>query len=158
MKKAECEAAIRSLCHDWASEQSIPDLVHPRFSEFSTWLDARHYSHYLNFRSVKGPCDDAERWFDAELKTTRLRATVADLADFLNQFSATASPAIPDGVSVREIIPRLERHAITNDEQAALQKLKEGALNPDAPLLNHVRTVFAKRCVGVDGWARQEGR
>jgi hypothetical protein len=151
-KKAECEQAIRALCHQWASEQSNADLVHPNFSKFTSWLDGRKYSHYLNFKSRMGPLYDAEMWFDAELKETRRRATVADMAEILDQLTAAASPATRGSVSLRDIIMGLERHAITNDERDALRKLKEAGPDPDAPLLGYVRTVFAKRCIGVDGW------
>ena len=79
---------------------------------------------------------------------------MADLAEVLDQLTAAASPATRGSVSLREIIMRLERHTITNDERDALRRLKEAGSDPDAPLLGYVRTVFAKRCVGVDGWPR----
>lgn len=65
IKKNEAETAIRSLINDWASEAPIGD--HPSFSAFVTWLKAGGHGHYLNFRSVMGPAEDAELWFDQEL-------------------------------------------------------------------------------------------
>ena len=47
---------------------------------------------------------------------------------------------------------RLERHTVTNDELDAVRKLKEAGPDPDAPLIEYVRSVFAKRYVGIDGW------
>jgi hypothetical protein len=152
MRKLECETAIKSLCHTWTSEQLNAELVRPSFSKFTSWLDANRYSHYLKFKSRAGPHYDAEMWFDAELKETRRRATVTDMAEILDQLAAAASPTARGSVSLREIIMRLEQHTVTNDELDALRKLKEAGPDADAPLLAYVRTVFAKRCVGVDGW------
>lgn len=69
-KKAECEAAVRRLCHDWAKEKgfTISSDIHPSFIEFKNWLGSNGYAHYLNFRSVAGADFDAEIWFDQELK------------------------------------------------------------------------------------------
>jgi hypothetical protein len=36
-------------------------------SAFKAWLHEKHYSHYLDFRSVAGADYDAEAWFDDEL-------------------------------------------------------------------------------------------
>ena len=66
IKKAEAEAAVRGLIHDWASETSVGD--HPSFSAFVTWLRAAGYGRYLDFRSTMGPAEDAELWFDQELR------------------------------------------------------------------------------------------
>lgn len=72
MKRAECEKAIRSLVHEWAKARGIPipPVEQPSFSDFKSWLNQNGYSHYLNFRSVMGPEEDAERWFDQELRQT----------------------------------------------------------------------------------------
>lgn len=71
MKKSECETAIRSLCHEWASEtgedRSAKDF-HPSFWQFKSWLKDKGYGHYLTFRSRVDPDEDAELWFDQELK------------------------------------------------------------------------------------------
>jgi hypothetical protein len=91
-------------------------------------------------------------WFDAELKEARRRATVADMAEILNQLTAAASPESRAGVSIREIIMRLEWHTVTNDELGALKKLKDAGPDPDVPLISYVRAVFARRFIGVDGW------
>jgi hypothetical protein len=64
MKKAECEKAIRHLCHQWAKGLSDAELEHPSFSAFKTWLSQNHYSLYLDFPSTAGSDYDAERWFD----------------------------------------------------------------------------------------------
>lgn len=67
--KAECEDAIRVLIHDWAKERGLNiGIDHASFSDFESWLRAKGYSHYLNFRSVRGAREDAESWFDEEMK------------------------------------------------------------------------------------------
>jgi hypothetical protein len=70
MKKAECEKAIRHLCHQWARELSASEREHPSFSAFKTWLSQNHYSLYLDFGSTAAPDYDAEMWFDQEFKQT----------------------------------------------------------------------------------------
>lgn len=70
LKKDECERAIRPLCHQWARECGLSkeQLADPSFSDFKDWLSAKGYSRYLEFRSVMGADEDAERWFDQEFK------------------------------------------------------------------------------------------
>lgn len=68
MKKTDCEIAIRQLAHEWASTQERTHDWHPSFFDFKTWLDSRGLGRYMEFRSVMGPTDDAERWFDQELR------------------------------------------------------------------------------------------
>ena len=72
MKKEDCEKAVRSLCHEWPNAIGLSGakLKHPSFTDFKSWLNARGYSHYLDFRSVRGPEEDAEMWFDEEFKQT----------------------------------------------------------------------------------------
>jgi hypothetical protein len=70
LKKSECEKAIRALCGQWARNLSPTELEHPSFSVFKSWLAQNHYAHYLDFRSVRGPDEDAEQWFDEEFKQT----------------------------------------------------------------------------------------
>jgi hypothetical protein len=72
MTKAECEKALRALCHDWRRERcpSAGDDLQFSFSEFKSWLEEKRYSHYLEFRSLRGAEADAEDWFDQELKQT----------------------------------------------------------------------------------------
>ena len=67
-KKADCEQAIRYLCHEWGRVRGIPSrpVLQPSFIDFKSWLRENGYSHYLNFRSVMGAEEDAERWFDQE--------------------------------------------------------------------------------------------
>ncbi len=71
-KKPECERAIRYLTTEWALQQ--PDRLepdwHPSFLAFRRWLSAQGHGHLLRFRSVAGPLEDAERWFDQELRQT----------------------------------------------------------------------------------------
>ncbi|MFB9261701.1 hypothetical protein ACFFWD_00700 [Bradyrhizobium erythrophlei] len=66
-KKSECEQAIRSLAREWL--ETLPETAreHPSWSAFKIWLGEKHYSHYLNFRSVAGADYDAEAWFDDAL-------------------------------------------------------------------------------------------
>jgi hypothetical protein len=70
--KAECEKAIRHLCHEWAKELGIhvsPEND-PGFSKFRIWLEEKGFGSYLKFRSVAGALYDAEMWFDQEMKQT----------------------------------------------------------------------------------------
>src|ERR1700722_1206111 len=65
--KPECESAIRSLASQWFHALPDPTPEHPSWSTFKTWLRANGYSHYLEFRSVRGPDADGELWFNQEL-------------------------------------------------------------------------------------------
>jgi len=71
-RKADAEKAIRYLASQWARKNGITagSADMPSFDDFRTWLGNEGYSHYLDFRSVMGPLEDAERWFDEELKQT----------------------------------------------------------------------------------------
>jgi hypothetical protein len=42
-------------------------IIAPDIAAFTSWLFDKGYGQYLNFRSVIGPLDDVERWFDEEL-------------------------------------------------------------------------------------------
>jgi len=66
-KKAECEQAIRKLARDWLATLPEAEREHPSWIAFKSWLGDKHYSHYLDFRSVAGADYDAEMWFDDEL-------------------------------------------------------------------------------------------
>jgi len=68
MKKAECEKAIRSLCHQWAAANPPGD--HPSFHAFKSWLEKNGRGQILKFRAVMGSDYVAEMWFDQELKQT----------------------------------------------------------------------------------------
>ncbi|WP_281803481.1 hypothetical protein [Methylocystis echinoides] len=69
--KAECESVIRHLSHEWAAQAGVNVGVdHASFSAFESWLSGKGYSHYLSFRSVRGSREDAEQWFDEEMKQT----------------------------------------------------------------------------------------
>ena len=69
VSKPESEKAIRHLCHVWAETLGpVGNQHHYSFSAFTRWLEENHYSHLLKFKSVMGPEEDAERWFDQEFK------------------------------------------------------------------------------------------
>jgi len=74
MKKSESEPTLRHLCHQWREERNHPlpghSDMHYSFSDFKTWLREKGHSHYLDFRSVMGADEDAERWFDQEMRQT----------------------------------------------------------------------------------------
>lgn len=72
MKKTEAEPAIRHLVHQWARAAGIVagSAEQPSFSDFKRWADTQGYSSYFTFRSTMGALDDAERWFDQELRQT----------------------------------------------------------------------------------------
>lgn len=71
MLKDDCGRAIRSLCHRWRRDTGQQDTPPEAlsFSQFHGWLQQRH-GQYLEFRSVLGPREEAERWFDQEFGQT----------------------------------------------------------------------------------------
>jgi hypothetical protein len=72
VKKSEAEPIVRHLVSQWAHASGFEPASgkQPSFSAFKTWLAENGYSHYLTFRSVRGAHDDAEQWFDEELRQT----------------------------------------------------------------------------------------
>lgn len=74
VKKAEAEKAVRSLATQWFHEVhpgvADPSTVLPSFDDFILWLRFRGYGHFLEFRSTIGLRDNAEMWFDQELRQT----------------------------------------------------------------------------------------
>lgn len=72
MKRTEAEQAIRVLVHQWAASTGIAagSNEQPSFLAFKRWADAQGYGGYFTFRSTMGPLEDAERWFDQELRQT----------------------------------------------------------------------------------------
>jgi hypothetical protein len=72
LKMADREDAIRHLCYVWARECGIPiaPQEQPSWSQFKSWLQKNHYSHYLNLRSTTSADSVAENWFDQEFKQT----------------------------------------------------------------------------------------
>jgi hypothetical protein len=69
-KKADAEQKIRHLALEWMHETDYrPKPGHyPSFGAFKTWLESKHYSHYLEFRSRSDPRSEAEGWFEAEIR------------------------------------------------------------------------------------------
>jgi hypothetical protein len=72
MKKSEAEPIIHHLSHQWAQATGFDPAsgAQPSFPAFTSWLAAKGYLHYLNFRSVRGAHGDVEQWFDEELHQT----------------------------------------------------------------------------------------
>lgn len=70
-KKADSERAIRDLALKWMHETGYEQKPahYPSFGTFITWLEGKHYSHYLRFRSRVGARHEAEGWFEAEIRT-----------------------------------------------------------------------------------------
>jgi len=70
MTKAESEPKVRYLAGVWAKETGyIAKPGHyPSYSSFKSWMDAKGYGHYLQFRSRCGADYDAEHWLEEELK------------------------------------------------------------------------------------------
>ena len=68
MKKSESEKAIRSLATKWFREAGRPEM--PDYDTFRHWVQNQGYGHYLIFGSTIGAYEDAEQWFDEELKQT----------------------------------------------------------------------------------------
>ena len=73
VRKSEAEQAIRHLCHVWRDELGFrrAAVSSPNFAAFTAWLHDKGHGQYLSFRSVLGPLDDVERWFDEEFKQRR---------------------------------------------------------------------------------------
>lgn len=69
--KADAETAIRHLAIEWASETGYVRRPghYPSFSAFRSWLEEKHFSLYLRFRSTGRPSEDvAQDWFEAQLR------------------------------------------------------------------------------------------
>ena len=69
MKKAECEQAVRHLCHQWRKESGFSSTPADQlsFGSFLSWVQ-QEYSSYLNFRTTTSVSYDVEMWFDDEFK------------------------------------------------------------------------------------------
>lgn len=69
VKKAECETAIRHLCHQWRKECGLSDVAADQlsFGSFFSWVQ-QNYSSYLDFRTTTSVFYDVEMWFDDEFK------------------------------------------------------------------------------------------
>ena len=69
MKKAECETAIRHLCHQWRKECGLSDVAADQlnFGSFFSWVQ-QNYSSYLDFHATTSVSYDVEMWFDDEFK------------------------------------------------------------------------------------------
>ncbi|MGF1608858.1 MAG: hypothetical protein ACFCUQ_05650 [Kiloniellales bacterium] len=74
MKKAECEKAIRHLCHQWRRDCGLSNIPAEdlSFSSFLSWVQ-QNYSSYLDFRTTASASYDVEMWFDDEFKQNRRR-------------------------------------------------------------------------------------
>ena len=72
MKRSEAEPAIRDLVRQWATATGVEigSAEQPSFSAFKRWVGEQGHSDYFAFRSTMGALDDAERWFDQELRQT----------------------------------------------------------------------------------------
>jgi hypothetical protein len=74
LTKPEAENAIRDFATKWFRQThsgvADPSTVMPSFADFVSWILYQGYGDCLQFRSVAGPLEDAERWFDEELKQT----------------------------------------------------------------------------------------
>lgn len=69
-KKAEAEKAIRHLALEWMHETGFKQEPghYPSFLAFERWLENKHYSHYLEFRSGASSRAEAEGWFESEIR------------------------------------------------------------------------------------------
>jgi len=67
--KAECEKAIRYLCHEWRKAEGLEGASASELSflAFLSWV-RQYYSSYLTFRTTTSVEYDAEMWFDDEFK------------------------------------------------------------------------------------------
>jgi hypothetical protein len=72
MKKADAEKALRYLMHEWRKDRGFGS-VEPNglsYCSFKSWLSEKHYSAYLNFRTMTSVDYDVEMWFDQEFHRT----------------------------------------------------------------------------------------
>ncbi|MHC1947307.1 hypothetical protein IF803_23280 [Bradyrhizobium sp. UFLA06-06] len=69
-KNADAERMIRHLSLEWMHETGYQQQPghYPSFGAFTTWLEAKHVSHYLRFRSRVDPRYEAEGWLEAEIR------------------------------------------------------------------------------------------
>jgi hypothetical protein len=69
-KKADAERSIRHLALEWMSETGYEQKPghYPSFGAFATWLEAKHFGHYLNFRSSVDARFEAEGCFESEIR------------------------------------------------------------------------------------------
>ncbi len=70
-KKADAERAIRHFALEWMKETGYEQKPghYPSFPDFKSWLESKHYSGYLRFRSrINNPEAEAEGWFEAEIR------------------------------------------------------------------------------------------
>ncbi|MBV6853740.1 MULTISPECIES: hypothetical protein [Xanthomonas] len=68
MKKAEAEAGVRRLVHEWRGlpANRATETRKLNNSDFESWLRDEH-PQYLIFKCVGGVSDQIERWFAQEL-------------------------------------------------------------------------------------------
>ncbi|BAV45199.1 hypothetical protein MesoLj113a_47180 [Mesorhizobium sp. 113-1-2] len=68
-KKADAKEAIERLALEWMRETGYQKKAghYPNFGTFKTWLEGKHFSHYLNFRSNVGTDTEASGWFETEI-------------------------------------------------------------------------------------------
>jgi hypothetical protein len=68
--RAEAEKVIRDLALKWMDETGYEQKPghYPSFGSFTSWLEAKHHSQYLNFRSRVGARYEAEGWFESEIR------------------------------------------------------------------------------------------
>lgn len=68
-KRAYAKAAIEHLALEWMHETGYEKKPghYPSFGDFKTWLESKHKSLYLNFRSRVDPRTEAEGWFEAAI-------------------------------------------------------------------------------------------
>ena len=70
MRKGEAKVAFEQMFDNWEKELGITITAEhdPSFSDFCSWVERNHFSHYFNFRSVMGARDDVENWFISRFK------------------------------------------------------------------------------------------
>jgi hypothetical protein len=66
MRKEEAKVAFEQMFDNWEKELGtcITAEHDPSFSDFCSWAERNHFSHYFNFRSIMGARDDVENWFN----------------------------------------------------------------------------------------------
>ena len=69
-KREDAERVIRHLALEWMHDTGYEQRPgwYPSFGGFTSWLESKHYGHYLNFRSTVGARHEAEGWFESEIR------------------------------------------------------------------------------------------
>ncbi|WP_306132988.1 hypothetical protein [Roseivivax marinus] len=68
---ADCEIAIRNLCHRWRDHLERENLPseRPSFQAFLRWFEDEGYGRHIKYLETVGEIEAAEAWFEEELRS-----------------------------------------------------------------------------------------